>query len=286
MLLPPLKRLVRVNEHIQRGLAACESVFGLLDAPVEADQGRTVLGRCTGAIELRSLDFGYDGAARGALSGIALRIEPGETVAIVGASGSGKTTLAHLLPRFYAAAPGCILIDGVDINDATLESLRANIALVSQDVVLFADTVRNNIAYGARRAATDAEVRTAAAAANALAFIEELPQGMDTMLGERGTRLSGGQRQRIALARALLKDAPILILDEATSALDTESERQIQSALERIRGRRTCIIIAHRLSTVAAADRIFVLERGHLVETGTHAELIQRGGVYARLNRL
>ena len=189
------------------------------------------------------------------------------------------------MPRFYTGHAGQILIDGVDLNAITLASLRANIALVSQDVILFADSVRNNIAYGARHAATLAEVRAAASAANALAFIDELPQGMDTVLGERGSRLSGGQRQRIALARALLKDAPILILDEATSALDTESERQIQAALERIRGQRTCIIIAHRLSTVAAADRVVVLEQGSIAETGTHAESMQRNGVYVRLNQ-
>ncbi len=286
MLLPPLKRLVRVNEHIQRGLAACESVFGVLDAQTEEDGGTVTLGRTAGGLRLKKLEFTYAGADRSALGCVTLEIRPGEMVAVVGASGSGKTTLAHLLPRFYAAPPGQIFIDGVDLNDVTLASLRANIALVSQDVILFADSVRNNLAYGAGKSAPPDQVRAAAAAANALEFINELPQGLDTVLGERGARLSGGQRQRIALARALLKDAPILILDEATSALDTESERQIQLALERIRGQRTCIIIAHRLSTVASADRIVVLDRGSIVEIGTHTELLRLNGTYARLNQV
>jgi subfamily B ATP-binding cassette protein MsbA len=206
-------------------------------------------------------------------------------VAIVGASGSGKTTLAHLLPRFYDVPRGAIFIGGRDIATLPLSGLRAAIALVSQDIVLFNDTVRNNIAYGARRGATDAEIAAAADAANATGFIRALPQGFDTPIGERGSRLSGGQRQRIALARAILKDAPILILDEATSALDAESEREIQAALEKIRGRRTVIIIAHRLSTIESADRIIVLDRGRVVQAGTHAELIGNQGAYARLHQ-
>ena len=285
LLLPPLKRLVRINEIIQRGLAACESVFGFLDEPPEEGAGELETGRPAGDVRIERLEFGYDRGAEPALSGVGLHIRAGETVAIVGVSGSGKTTLAHLLPRFYNAPPGSIFIGGQDIGSMSLSGLRAAISLVSQDIVLFNDSVRNNIAYGARRQATDAEVAAAAAAANATTFIRALPQGFDTPIGERGSRLSGGQRQRVALARALLKDAPILILDEATSALDSESEREIQAALENIRGRRTVIIIAHRLSTIESADRIIVLDRGRVVQTGTHAELIGNQGVYARLHQ-
>ncbi|MBI2993573.1 MAG: lipid A export permease/ATP-binding protein MsbA [Gammaproteobacteria bacterium] len=285
MVLPPLKRLVRINEHIQRGLAACESVFGLLDEPSEGDTGVIELGAVGGEIAIRGLDFQYDAGARSALHGIDLQIRPGETVALVGASGSGKTTLAHLLARFYVAGPGRIFIDGRDIHEITLASLRSAIGLVSQDIVLFNDSVRNNIAYGARRSASDAEVVAAAEAAHAMEFIRTLPEGLKTRIGDRGALLSGGQRQRIALARALLKDAPILILDEATSALDLESERQIQLALEKIRGRRTCIVIAHRSSTIAAADRVIVLDRGVIAQIGTAAELLKRDGPFARLHR-
>ena len=285
MVLPPLRRLVRINEHIQRGLAACESVFGLLDERSEEDAGTTELGAVRGEITIRGLDFQYDAGARSALQGIDLHILPGETVALVGASGSGKTTLAHLIARFYTAGPGRIFIDGHDIHEITLASLRSVIGLVNQDIVLFNDSVRNNIAYGARRSAGEAEIVAAAEAANAMEFIRALPEGLETRIGDRGARLSGGQRQRIALARALLKDAPILILDEATSALDLESERQIQLALEKIHGRRTCIVIAHRSSTIAAADRIIVLDRGAIVQTGTHAELQNLDGPFARLHR-
>jgi subfamily B ATP-binding cassette protein MsbA len=285
MLLPPLKRLVRINEHIQRGLAACESVFGLIDEQREPETGGIVLPRGPGAIDIRDLEFGYAGQSVPALRGVSLSIRPGETVALVGASGSGKTTLAHLLPRFYDTAGAGIYIDGHDIRRLTLASLRANIALVSQDLVLFNDTVRNNIAWGARRGAAETEIVAAAEAANALEFIRALPGGFDTVIGARGTQLSGGQRQRLALARALLKDAPILILDEATSALDPESERAIQAALERLRHRHTCILIAHRASTIAAADRIVVLEHGRVVESGSEQDLLAAGGVYARMQR-
>jgi subfamily B ATP-binding cassette protein MsbA len=285
LLLPPLKRLVRINEIIQRGLAASESVFAFLDEPPEEEAGGAELPKLAGEVRVEGLDFAYGEGAAPVLSGVSLHIRAGETVAIVGASGSGKTTLAHLLPRFYGVPPGTVYVGGRDVGTLPLAALRGAISLVSQDIVLFNDTVRNNIAYGARRGATEAEITAAAGAANALGFIRALPRGFDTPIGERGSRLSGGQRQRIALARALLKDAPILILDEATSALDTESEREIQAALEKIRGRRTVIIIAHRLSTIESADRIIVLDRGRVVQTGKHAELIGDQGANARLHQ-
>jgi subfamily B ATP-binding cassette protein MsbA len=286
MLLTPLKRLIGINEFLQKGLAACESLFDLLDQPPERDSGTRVLGRARGQVEFCSVRFKYNTDAEDALSDISLVINPGDTVAIVGPSGGGKTTLASLLAGFYQAGQGSILIDGVDVRDCTLASLRANIALVSQDVMLFNDTVRNNIAYGAMRDCTDTEVEAAARAAHALEFISELPEGFATFIGEKGQRLSGGQRQRLAIARALLKDAPILIMDEATSSLDTESERHIQAAMETIKKGRTCIIIAHRLTTIENADRIVVIDQGRIVQTGTHAALIQQEGVYARLHRV
>ena len=238
-----------------------------------------------GDLEVRNLDFRYDDNGTQALIDINLHIRHGETVALVGASGAGKTTLVSLIPRFYQCEKGKIFIDGHDIHDVELASLRENIALVSQDVILFDDTIRNNIAYGAKRSASDDEIIEAARAAHALEFIRELPEGLETGIGGKGARLSGGQRQRIALARALLKKAPIIILDEATSALDAESERHIQLALEEIRCNRTCIIIAHRLSSIKMADRVLVLDEGCIVETGTHGDLLNRNGVYAKLYR-
>jgi len=280
MLLDALRRLVKVNEFIQRGLAACESVFSMLDEQIESDSGTEILEEINGVIDIEDLSFRYGGEAQ-ILDGISLHINKGETIALVGASGSGKTTLAHLIPRFYQHSNGRILIDGKDTRDITLAALRRHIALVSQDTVLFNDSIRNNIAYGSLRDAKDEQIKQAALAAHAMEFIDKLPEGINTLLGERGIKLSGGQRQRISLARALLKNAPILILDEATSALDSDSERNIQLALEKIRHKHTCIIIAHRLSTIESADRIIVLEHGRVVESGSHNELIKNRGLYA-----
>jgi len=291
MLTSPLKSITGVSVYLQNGLAAAESVFALLDTPSENDNGKIVIERASGELSFKHVNFSYqqDVTAtdpRLALLDISLTIPAGQTYALVGASGSGKTTIANLVPRFYSPTGGRITLDGHDLADLTLASLRANIALVSQEVVLFNDTVAANIAYGQMREVPEAEIIAAATAAHAMEFIKEMPLGLKTLVGEKGVRMSGGQRQRIAIARAILKNAPILILDEATSALDSESERHVQAALETLMQGRTTLVIAHRLSTIEKADRIVVMQKGQIVETGTHRELLDKGGVYSQLHHI
>jgi subfamily B ATP-binding cassette protein MsbA len=285
MLTAPIKRITGVSEFLQRGLAAAESVFALLDTPSEVNDGKLNLPRAEGRIKFDHLNLSYEDNSKLVLRDICLDIPAGQTVALVGPSGSGKSSLANLVPRFYLPTSGRITLDDHDLADLTLASLRANISLVSQEVVLFNDTVAANIAYGQMRNVPEAEIIAAAKAAHAMEFISEMPEGFNTLVGERGVKLSGGQRQRIAIARAILKNAPILILDEATSALDSESERHVQAALETLMQGRTSLIIAHRLSTIENADRIIVLQKGEIVETGTHRELLDKSGVYAQLHK-
>ena len=285
MLLTPLKQLAEVNGPLQRGMAAAEEVFLLIDKTPERTGGKPLAGRCSGRIEFKDVSFAYPGHQEPALQHINLSIAPGQTVAFVGMSGGGKSTLVSLLPGFYSVTGGQILLDGENIDDIALTSLRSQIAMVSQQVVLFDDTLAANIAYG--DAAPDRQrIEAAAAAAFLSDVIDGLPDGLETRLGDNGSRLSGGQRQRVAIARAIYKDAPILILDEATSALDTEAERAVQAALEHLMQGRTTLVIAHRLSTIERADRIVVLSHGKIMETGSHQPLLDANGAYANLHRL
>jgi subfamily B ATP-binding cassette protein MsbA len=285
MLPKPIRQLSEVSATVQKGLAGAESIFAQLDEPQEVDHGAVERERVSGRIEIRKLSFGYD-EQRQVLNDIDMLIEPGQMVALVGRSGSGKSTLSSLIPRFYPCENGQILIDGIDVREFTLRNLRRHIALVTQQTSLFNDSVANNIAYGDLASAPRKSIEEAAEAAYAAEFIEKLPQGYDTLIGENGVLLSGGQRQRLAIARAILKNAPILILDEATSALDTESERHIQKALDRVMQNRTTLVIAHRLSTIEKADIIMVMDQGRIVERGSHAELLARNGHYARLHAM
>ena len=284
-LIPSLKRITNIQSAIQRGIAASERIFALLDEPDEPDVGTRPMIRARGEIEFRNVSARYDRQNNAALDSVNLLAHPGTVTAIVGRSGSGKSTLVRLLPRFYQCTSGDIFLDGIALKEYRLEDLRRQIALVSQQVMLFDGSVAENIAYG-QPGADAAAVRRAAEAANALEFIQRLPQGLDTPIGENGALLSGGQRQRIAIARAILKNAPILILDEATAALDNESERLVQDALDRLIPDRTTLVIAHRLSTIEHADQVLVLDHGRLVEQGRHAELLAQGGLYAHLHRM
>ena len=285
-LLDPVKRLTGVNAVLQGGIAAGESIFSLLDEAPEKDTGNQPLAQAQGEFEFKDVSFRYNETSEPVLNGINFTVKPGEKIALVGQSGSGKTTLVNLLPRFYDGWQGSIKLDSYPLETIKLRDLRRQFAYVGQDVTLFNDTVRNNIAYGSMRDASDDAIKAAAEAAYALDFIEKLPHGLDTQVGENGTLLSGGQKQRIAIARAILSNAPILILDEATSALDTKSERHIQKALDTLLQNRTTFMIAHRLSTIEKADKILMMEAGKIIESGTHQALLAKNGAYARLYQL
>jgi subfamily B ATP-binding cassette protein MsbA len=286
-MLQPIKNLTRVNAEFQRGIAACTTVFELLDTAPEADPGQHQVERVKGHLRFNNVTFSYPEQGRSALSGIDFEVKPGKTVALVGRSGSGKSTMASLVTRFYTGlTEGDIRLDDVSIYDYQLKSLRSQVALVSQQVTLFNDSIANNISYAYPGEVTREQVLKAATLAHAMEFIEQLPDGLDTHIGENGVLLSGGQRQRIAIARAMLRDAPVLILDEATSALDTESEKAIQKGLDNLRHNRTSIVIAHRLSTIESADEILVIDQGRIVERGTHQSLIGQKGVYAGLHQM
>ncbi|MFM0070475.1 lipid A export permease/ATP-binding protein MsbA [Paraburkholderia sediminicola] len=287
LIISPLKHLMDVNQPLQRGMTACELIFGLIDEPSEPEGGGKPLERARGEVEFRDVSFTYGSNAthgRHTLDQVSFKVAPGEMVALAGPSGSGKTTLVNLLPRFFDPTGGEILVDGVALPEYGLHALRSQIAMVSQDVVLFNDTVANNVAYG--QPADPDKVKAALRAANLWDTVEAMPNGIDTLVGDNGMMLSGGQRQRLAIARAIYKDAPILILDEATSALDSESERHVQAALETLMKGRTTLVIAHRLSTIERADRILVMDAGHIVERGSHRELLAQGGLYAHLHRI
>ncbi|MGL6054989.1 MAG: lipid A export permease/ATP-binding protein MsbA, partial [Vibrio metschnikovii] len=285
-LMRPLKALTNVTSEFQRGMAATQTLFALMDLETERDNGKFVTDKVRGDIAVKDVSFTYQGKEKPALSHVSFTIPQGKTVALVGRSGSGKSTIANLFTRFYDVDSGAIYLDDHDIRDYTLSNLRQHFALVSQNVHLFNDTIANNIAYAAQEQYSREQIEEAARLAHAMDFIQHLPQGLDTIIGENGASLSGGQRQRIAIARALLRDAPVLILDEATSALDTESERAIQAALDELQKNKTVLVIAHRLSTIEQADQILVVDDGEIIERGNHADLIKQNGAYAQLHRI
>lgn len=282
----PLKSLTNVTSDFQRGMAAAHTLFSLMDLETEENKGKLEVDRAKGVVEVKDVTFTYQGKEKPALRDVSFTIPEGKTLALVGRSGSGKSTIANLFTRFYDVDSGEIVLDGHDIKDYTLKNLRSQFALVSQNVHLFNDTIANNIAYAAEGEYTREQIEHAAKLAHALEFTDRMPEGLDTMIGENGASLSGGQRQRIAIARALLRDAPVLILDEATSALDTESERAIQAALDELQKDKTVLVIAHRLSTIENADEILVVDEGEIIERGTHAELIEKDEAYAQLHRI